>query len=72
MKKNYSKPQIVVEAFTMDLPIANQCEAARHDMEALLALHFFGESSCTFLYMDEYPAHDTVCYHSNIAQAFLS
>lgn len=50
MKKIYTKPLIVVEEMSLNQGIATavNCTADRDDMEELLAMHFFSDSSCWF------------------------
>jgi len=78
MKKNYSKPQIIVEAFTMDQPVARDCVAKYEDIESLIAMGLFGEQDigtvkkCGMIYDEAMWGNDTVCYHSNVNRAFLS
>ena len=83
MKKTYSKPQIHVESFAMDRPIAASCVGDFDDIKSLMELGYFmpGESCTTNLLPTggfdlnkdgEADSHDTLCYHSNVQQAFLS
>lgn len=82
----YTKPLIFVEALSLDQPIAANCDPAIFDdIEILMQFgYFMADPSVTCgqnllptggfdnngdLVADE---HDTVCYHSNIQQAFLS
>ena len=85
MKKIYSKPLISVEAMTLDQPIAANCDPEIKDViEVLKQFGYFTEAPTCELYhllpdggfdttgdgiADE---HDTVCYHSNVQQAFIS
>ena len=74
MKKTYAKPQISVESMAMDHPIAVGCIANFDDMYDLISFGYFGENNrgiqCAFEYTDG--GHDTICYHSNVQNAFLS
>ena len=74
MKKVYTKPQISVESLAMDHPIAVGCVADFDDMEALISFGYFGDNNrgiqCGIEYTDG--SHDTICYHSNVQNAFLS
>lgn len=74
MKKPYSKPTIIVEAFQLDQPIAAGCNADRDDMNDLLELGYFtAEMNCGISVGDgTLPGYDTICYHSNIQKAFTS
>lgn len=74
MKKPYSKPTIIVEAFQLDQPIAAGCNADRDDMNDLLELGYFtAEMNCGIPVGDgTLPGYDTICYHSNIQTAFTS
>lgn len=76
MKKPYSKPTIVVEAFQLDQPIAAGCIADFDDVRSLVELGYFGEGSCSFPFVEGEPSippqYDTICYHSNVQVAFTS
>lgn len=84
MKKFYSKPLISVEAMTLDQPIATNCTADKDIMEILIEFGYFmdePETKCTAFgeggkvdsdFDGDVDEHDTICYHSNIQQAFLS
>lgn len=80
MKNKYSKPQVSVESLIMDYPIASNCKANVDDMEALIAFGYFGQNdrgiTCSLTYIDPDGTiageNDTVCYHSNVQQSFLS
>lgn len=77
MKKPYSKPTIVVEAFQLDQPIAaGTCDVKRADMNSLMELGYFtAERVCDIKVPGEGPIDDiwtTICYHSNVQTAFLS
>lgn len=83
MKKTYSKPQIYVESFAMDRPIALNCSGDFEDIRSLQEFGYFMPSkNCAtnllptggFDYDGDGIAdgHDTVCYHSNVLMAFTS
>lgn len=87
MKKIYSKPLISVEAMSLDQPIAANCDSTiKDDIEVLMQFGYFmpNDSGITcsqnllptggFDYDSDGIAdsHNTVCYHSNVQQAFLS
>ena len=83
MKKIYNKPQIIVEAFTMDQPIAANCNMSKADLDGLLQLGCFNpERGCIFHVQPNggfdtdfdgtVDMEDTVCYHSNVQYAFTS
>lgn len=73
MKKPYSKPTITVEAIQLDRPIAAGCTANRDDMNSLIELGYFADSTCGILVGDgTLPDYDTICYHSNVLTAFTS
>lgn len=75
MKKPYSKPTIVVEAFQLDQPIAVGCTADYEDMRALLEFGYFAaEGTCSRPVVGDgaLPGFDTICYHSNVQVAFTS
>lgn len=84
MKKTYNKPQIIVEAFTMDLPIASNCNVAKDVLAALKDIGCFIEGpncSTTILPNGGVDSDgdgkadggfDFVCYHSNVQYAFNS
>lgn len=87
MKKPYTKPLISVEAMTLDQPIALNCTADRDIMEILVSFGYFMNDaaiSCdpNMMVSDGNKVdsnldgvvddHDTICYHGNIQQAFMS
>ena len=84
MKKQYFKPLISVEAMSLDAPIAANCDMSLKDeITILMGWGYFmeGEDCTTNLLPTggfdydgdgEADSHNTVCYHSNIQQAFLS
>lgn len=83
MKRTYCKPQIYVEAFSMDCPIAANCTADFDDVRALMEFGYFMETkNCQINLLPTggfdfdndgiSDSHDTVCYHSNVQQAFTS
>ena len=83
MKKAYSKPQIHVESFLMDRPIALTCDVDRALMVELVFSGYFMEGkNCSMKLLPNggfdftgdgiADSHDTVCYHSNVQQAYLS
>lgn len=73
MKKPYSKPTIVVEAFQLDQPIAAGCKADFDDMRSLLDIGYFADSNCGIFFEEgKLPGYDTICYHSNVQVAFTS
>lgn len=73
MKKVYSKPLISVEVLTLDQPIALNCAANKDDMNSLIELGYFTEKETCGSIIDAIDwGDDTICYHSNIQQAFLS
>lgn len=76
MKKVYEKPMISVEEMSLDMPIAANCLANFDDVQALIALGYFGDNdrgiSCGAIYNEIEWGNDTVCYHSNVQTAFLS
>lgn len=75
MKQPYSKPIVIVEKYSMDMPIAANCIADFDDMNDLIDFGYFGENDrglkCGFEYVDG-EGHDTICYHSNVQNPFLS
>lgn len=72
MKKPYSKPTIVVEAFQLDQPIAAGCKADFDDMRSLLDMGYFADNCGIFFVEGKLPNYDTICYHSNVQVAFTS
>lgn len=73
MKKPYSKPTIIVEAFQLDQPIAAGCIADFDDVRSLVELGYFADNTCRNQFVDgTLPGYDTICYHSNIQKAFTS
>ena len=75
MKKNYTKPQISVETFTMDLPIAAGCTTDPRILADLKAVGYFTDyRGCALNYPEASwgEGTDTVCYHSNVQIAFES
>ena len=73
MKKPYSKPTITVEPLKLDQPICAGCEADRDDMNGLIELGYFADSTCSIQVSDgTLPGYDTICYHSNVQKAFTS
>ena len=75
MKKNYTKPQISVETFTMDQPIAAGCSADPELINSMMGIGYFTEKrGCALNYFDASWGNDTdtVCYHSNQIIAFMS
>lgn len=75
MKKPYSKPTIVIEAFQLDQPIAAGCTADYDDMRDLLTFGYFTEERvCEIKVPGEGPiqGYDTICYHGNVQVAFTS
>lgn len=73
MKKVYSKPLISVEVLTLDQPIALNCVADKEDMRSLMELGYYTEKENCIINTDSIEwGDDTICYHSNIQQAFLS
>lgn len=74
MKKPYSKPTIVVEAFQLDQPIAAGCTADYDDMRDLITMGYFtAEKTCeTPVGEGTLPGYDTICYHGNVQTAFTS
>lgn len=73
MKKAYSMPTITVEELQLDKPIAVDCKADYDDMNSLIEMGYFADESCKTI-CDEVvnDGHDTICYHSNVIQAFMS
>ena len=73
MKKKYIKPIVWIEEFCLDAPISLNCIADKEDMNSLIELGYFMDG-CSILYEDGIfdDSHDTICYHSNVQQAFLS
>ena len=75
MKRVYEKPMISVEELHLDAPIALNCKADKEDMLSLIDLGYFDDShKCTIkedaiIWGDNV---DTICYHSNVIQAFTS
>lgn len=75
MKKKYEKPIVWIEEFCLDAPISLNCIADKEDMESLIDIGYFIDvSECLIQYDDGMfeDSHDTICYHSNVQQAFLS
>lgn len=76
MKKAYSKPLVAVESLAVNQPIALGCNADFDDMQALIDFGYFGTNdrgvTCTIEYTEGDGTHDTICYHSNVQEAFLS
>lgn len=83
MKKTYTKPQVHVESFAMDCPIAANCNADFDDVKSMMEFGYFmpGENCSINLLPNggfdlnddgEADSHDTVCYHSNVQIAFTS
>jgi hypothetical protein len=73
MKRAYSKPTIYVEAIKLDSPIAVNCLAEKADMEAVMSFGYFnGDYNCFIKENEVAWGHSTICYHSNVQQAFLS
>ena len=73
MKKIYTKPQICVEAFTMDQPVASGCNANPADFDALLQLGYFAnELTCRQVEDGVQWGTDTICYHTNATYGFKS
>lgn len=86
MKKVYNKPLICVEAMSLDQPIAANCDPAiLDDIEILIDLGYFMDDPSVSCFLnllpsggfdydgdDEADDHNTVCYHSNVRQAFRS
>ena len=78
MKKNYTKPYIVVETFQLDAAIADSCSS-----EGKQALNFDGYKTCTALeevgvkyfstacdpqvVLPDGTGNDTLCYHGPIS-----
>lgn len=83
MKKAYVKPEIAVENIFLDQPIAQNCLTSREDMKALEDMGYFGDGCTIFVdgegridmngnrVIDDGEV-DTVCYHSNVQQAWYS
>ena len=73
MKKVYSKPLISVEVLTLDQPIALNCVADKQDMKDVMGFGYFTQewNCATDTDSIEWDG-DTICYHSNVTQAFLS
>jgi len=76
MKKVYCKPQVSIESFVMDQPIAANCIADFDDVQSLVDLGYFGDNDrgikCGAIFDEVEWGNDTVCYHSNVRTAFLS
>ena len=73
LKKVYSKPTFYVEPMMMDTPIAANCVADKADMKAIMLFGYFTqEHNCMFPEDSVDWEGDTICYHSNAVQAFLS
>ena len=84
MKKIYNKPQIIVEAFTMDQPIASNCNMEKDMKDSLLDIGCFIERpNCIALILPNGGVDsdfdgkadggfDFVCYHSNVQYVFNS
>lgn len=83
MKKKYSKPQLYMELFAMDCPIAANCTGDFEDIKSMMEFGYFMESkNCVTNLLPTggfdfdgdgiADSHDTVCYHSNVQMAFTS
>lgn len=83
MKKAYEKPQIHMESFAVDCPIAHNCSGDFEDIKSLMEFgYFMPDKDCSTNLLPnggfdtngdgEPDSHDTVCYHSNVQKAFLS
>ena len=87
MKKAYGKPLVSVEVMSLDQPIAANCVADKDDVKGMMMVGYFvQEYECAYCEVaggfdatgdgvadPEFNwGNDTICYHSNIQQAFLS
>lgn len=73
MKKVYEKPMISVEELHLDAPIASNCQADAEDMSSLMEFGYFDDSHNCQIREDAIEwGNDTICYHSNVIQAFTS
>lgn len=73
MKRVYEKPMISVEALHLDAPIALNCVADKDDMNSLLEMGYYTDSHNCSIDTDAIDwGNDTICYHSNVTQAFTS
>ena len=75
MKKKYDKPRILVEEYNLDMPVSLNCVVDKEDMLDILEFGYFAADFNCDILMDEFSyddKSDTICYHSNIQQAFLS
>lgn len=72
MKRVYEKPMISVEVLELDAPIAVNCIADKDDMNSLIDLGYFADETCLIREDQIEWGDDTICYHSNVIQAFTS
>lgn len=71
MKKNYVKPEIMFECFSLSSNIAGDCEAKTNmpsnntcglDFSGLIVF-MTGMAGCTDIQVDEGESFDGICYH---------
>ena len=74
MKKNYTKPQICVEVFTMDQPIAAGCSPIDPSVLAgIQALGYYVDTkTCTTVADEVIWGNDTICYHTSVQNIYNS
>ena len=73
MKRVYEKPEISVEVLELDAPVAENCLADKEDMNSLMEFGYFDDKHKCGINVDTIDwGDDTICYHSNVINAFTS